>query len=73
MRGREPAGRQGSELRRFLDSQTFSVEYPKAYAKCAEADALLWPADSEQSTNGCLTVLRGRFHHPHRGRVKDDR
>lgn len=43
---REPAARQESELRRFLDSETFRVDYPNAYAKWTEADALLWRADS---------------------------
>lgn len=32
-REREPAARQESELRRFLDSETFSVKYPKAHVK----------------------------------------
>lgn len=44
----EPAARQESELRQFLDSDTFIAEYAKAYAKWAEADALLWRADSER-------------------------
>ena len=48
MQGAEPVVRQESELRRFLDSETFSVDYPKAYAKWAEADELLWRADSER-------------------------
>jgi hypothetical protein len=47
-RGREPAARQESELRRFLDSERFSAEYPKAYARWAEADGLLWRSDSER-------------------------
>lgn len=47
-REREPAARQEAELRRFLDSEAFSVDYPEAYAKWAEADALLWRADSER-------------------------
>lgn len=42
----EPAARQESELRRFLDFKTFSTDYPKAYTKWSEADALLWRADS---------------------------
>jgi len=48
MRDSEPAKRQESELRRFLDSEAFSAEYPQAYAKWSEADALLWRADSER-------------------------
>ena len=44
----EPAARQESELRRFLDSEAFSAEYPRAYARWSEADALLWQADSER-------------------------
>lgn len=47
-REREPVPRQETELRRFLDSETFKVDHPKAYAKWTEADALLWRADSER-------------------------
>lgn len=45
---KEPAGRQETELRRFLDSEAFKAEYPEAYAKWAEAEDLLWRADSER-------------------------
>jgi hypothetical protein len=48
MQGSEPVARQESELRRFLDSETFRAEYPEAYAKWAEAEALLWRADTER-------------------------
>jgi hypothetical protein len=47
-RGREPGARQEAELRRFLDTEAFRAAYPEAYAKWAEADALLWRADSER-------------------------
>lgn len=42
----EPAARQEVELRRFLDSDGFKADYPNSYAKWAEADELLWQADS---------------------------
>lgn len=48
MRESEPAARQESEVRRFLDSEAFRAEYPRAYARWSEADALLWHADSER-------------------------
>jgi hypothetical protein len=47
-RDNEPAAREESELRRFLNSEAFGAEYPRAYAKWSEADALLWRADSER-------------------------
>lgn len=47
MQGGEPAARQESELRRFLELEHFRADYPKAYGKWAEADALLWRADSQ--------------------------
>ena len=47
-REKEPAVRQESELRRFLDSDVFKAEYPNAYAKWSEADVLLWQSDSER-------------------------
>jgi hypothetical protein len=46
MREDEPAARQESEVHRFLDSEIFKAECPKAYAKWAEADELLWRSDS---------------------------
>jgi hypothetical protein len=47
-RDNEPAVREESELRRFLDSEAFGAEYPRAYATWSEADVLLWRADSER-------------------------
>ena len=43
----DPEARQEADLRRFLDSDRFQRDYPKAYTKWAEADALLWRADSD--------------------------
>jgi hypothetical protein len=48
MLDKEPAGRQEGEFRRFLDSEAFKADYPEAYSKWAEADELLWRADSER-------------------------
>ena len=44
----EPAARQESELRRFLDSGAFMEQYPQAYTKWGDAESLLWRADSER-------------------------
>ena len=48
MRDSEPIAGQEAELRRFLDADAFKAEYPNAYAKWSEAEALLWRSDSER-------------------------
>jgi len=47
LQGNDPGSRQDAELRRFLDSETFKADYPRAYAKWSGAEILLWQADSE--------------------------
>lgn len=46
LKGRDPAERQGVEVRRFLESERFRADYPEAFAKWVEANDLLWRADS---------------------------
>jgi hypothetical protein len=44
----EPMARQESEVRRLLETEAFGTLYPNAYTRWAEAEALLWSAESER-------------------------
>ncbi len=43
----EPIERVEEQPRRFFDSPVFRTAYPRAYAQWADAEALLWSAESE--------------------------
>ena len=47
VKGRDPIARQEAEVHRFLDSERFRTEYPKAYGKWVDSNDLLWRADSD--------------------------
>jgi hypothetical protein len=47
-RNGEPLERQEAEVHRFLNGQAFRAAYPLAFARWAEAETLLWGADSER-------------------------
>lgn len=47
-RGGESAERQVAEVRNFVDSEAFRAAYPISYARWAEAEALLWSANSDR-------------------------
>jgi hypothetical protein len=44
----EPMERAEDEVRRFIDADAFREAYPAAYERWAEAEALLWAANSER-------------------------
>jgi hypothetical protein len=52
-RSGEPIQRLESNIKQYLDAETFQTQYPAAYQKWSEAEKLLWGADSEQQ----LTVI----------------
>ncbi|MFQ4136228.1 hypothetical protein PGN35_007890 [Nodosilinea sp. PGN35] len=52
-RSGEPIQRLVSEIKKYLDAETFQARYPAAYQKWSESENLLWGADSEQQ----LTVI----------------
>lgn len=43
-----PTARTEDEIRRFLDADSFRQDYPNSYAKLAEAQTLLWSANSDR-------------------------
>ena len=44
----ESAERQVAEVRSFVDSEAFRTAYPVSYARWAEAEVLLWSANSDR-------------------------
>ena len=44
----EPLQRQEAEVQRFINGEAFRAAYPRAFARWAEAETLLWGADSER-------------------------
>jgi hypothetical protein len=58
----QPLERQEAELRRFVNGDAFRARYPAAYAKWAEAERLLWSADSDRELSTVGHKVREASH-----------